>query len=92
MAGGYDDSMMILGGLIYHVRNKSSKFKWRLLLNEKSNFLRGIEILGQNMARPLEHLVLFTVVATDSREGEENLIVQLAWEIVSISKSQVGFK
>lgn len=45
------------------------------------------------MARPLEHLVLFTVVATDSRnEGEENLIVQLAWEIVSISKNQVRIK
>ena len=45
------------------------------------------------MARPLEHLVLFSVVATDSKgEGEESLIVQLAWEIVSISKSQVGLK
>lgn len=41
----------------------------------------------------LEHLVLFTAVATSSQEeGEENLIVQLAWEIVSISKNQVGFK
>lgn len=43
--------------------------------------------------RQLEHLVVFTAVATSSQEeGEENLIVQLAWEIVSISKNQVGFK
>lgn len=45
------------------------------------------------MARPLEHLVLFSVVASDNREAnEENLIVQLAWEIISISKNQVRFK
>ena len=44
-------------------------------------------------SRPLEHLVLFTAVATGSQdEGEENLIVLLAWEIISISKNQVGFK
>ena len=44
-------------------------------------------------ARPLEYLVLFSVVATDSQEeGEEGLIVQLAWEIISISKNQVSFK
>lgn len=46
-----------------------------------------------SMARPLDHLVLFSVVATDTHEdGEESLIVQLAWEIVSISKNQVRFK
>ena len=44
-------------------------------------------------ARPLEHLVLFTAVATGGQDvGEENLIVQLAWEIISISKNQVGIK
>lgn len=42
-------------------------------------------------SRPLEHLVLFSVVATeDGEEGEEGLIVQLAWEVISISKNQVG--
>lgn len=48
------------------------------------------------MARPLEHLVLFSVVASDidsqESDGENNLIVQLAWEIISISKNQVCFK
>lgn len=44
-------------------------------------------------SRPLEHLVLFSVVATgEQEEGEESLILQLAWEIISISKNQVGFK
>lgn len=44
-------------------------------------------------SRPLEHLVLFTAVATSSQdEGEENLIVMIAWEILSICKNQVGFK
>jgi hypothetical protein len=41
-------------------------------------------------SRPLEHLVVFNAVATDN--DEENLIVLLAWEIISISKNQVGFK
>jgi len=41
--------------------------------------------------RPLEYVVLFTVAATESQEeGEEGLIVQLAWGIVCIAKSQVG--
>ena len=41
--------------------------------------------------RPLEYVVLFTVAATESQEeGEEGLIVQLAWGVVSIAKNQVG--
>ncbi len=40
--------------------------------------------------RPLEYLVLFTVADTGSHdEGEEGLIVQLAWGVVSIAKNQV---
>ena len=41
--------------------------------------------------RPLEYIVLFTVVATERHdEGEEGLIIQLAWSVVSIAKNQVG--
>ena len=43
--------------------------------------------------RSLEYLVVFTVVASESHdEGEESVIVQLAWGIISISKNQVCFK
>lgn len=72
-----------------HVTTESSKFRVNV---PKKNFT-GLWTLVGAMARPLEHLVLFSVVATDNKdEGEESLIVQLAWEIVSISKIQVGFK
>ena len=46
---------------------------------------------SRKMTRPLEYLVMFTVAATETvDEGEESLIVLVAWQIVSLAKNQVG--